>query len=477
MDTILFLVAMTRRKTKIVCTVGPTSWNEKVLKAMIRAGMTVVRVNGAFADVAELNRVEQLARNIDDNIALMLDIKGHEVRLNKFQEAIKVKKGQIIEIGNSSTDEIFPVTYPTLWKDLKVGQKIMVDKGITALEIIEITNAGKIRAKVIFGEIIAPGKGMNFPNAMLSNDALTEIDKEQIKYCAKNSWEYVSASFIRNTEDIETVRKQIGNYNMRLIAKIEDQQGVNNIDEIIEASDGIMIARGDLGSELPLEKLPMIQKIIIRKCNSMAKPVILATNLLESMTSNIFPTRAEVTDVANGVLEGADALMTSSETAQGKHPVESVAMLNKIALETEQYLVPEFTGQNFFKDPEYSLFPAQAIYKTLTQQQVDKVLVISENGNISRILSSYNFSQPIFSFVHEKVFRNQLCLTKNVTGIIYKNSAKRNSVIIKNLIEFAYNNKLVKKNERLLITGQVKETDDPSPFIFELLKVRDILNN
>jgi len=466
---------MNNRKTKIVCTIGPASWEEKTVKAMFKAGMNVARINGAFADVAELDRVKKLIRGIDPRIALMLDIKGHEVRLNKFADPLFVKKGDEVVIGSSKDDFIYPVTFPGLWKDLKAGQKIMVDKGAVCLEITKITKEGKIHTKVIFGDKISPGKGMNFPGAKLSNEAITEIDKEQIRHCAENGWEYVSASFIRNTEDVAAVKKAIGESNILLIAKIEDQQGVDNIDEIIEACDGIMIARGDLGSELPLEKLPMLQKVIIRKCNQMAKPVILATNLLESMTSNVFPTRAEVTDVANGVMEGTDALMTSGETAQGRYPVESVEMLNKIATETEQYLEPMFIKQDFSDDDNYSLFPAQAVSESAINHKIDKILIISERGDLLRIVARYNLPQPIIAFVTEKIFRNQLSLTKNVTAYVYKAKSKNSDKITRDLINFAYTEKLVNLSDKVIVTGRITGSDTPSPFIFELVQVKDVL--
>lgn len=466
---------MNQRKTKIVCTIGPASWDEKTVKAMFKAGMNVARINGAFADIAELTRVKQLIRTIDPRIALMLDIKGHEVRLNKFAHPLFINKGDEVIIGSSEADAIYPVTFPNLWKDLQVGQKIMVDKGAVGLEVTKITKSGKIYTKVIFGDKISPGKGMNFPGAKLSNGAITPIDREQIRHCAQDGWEYVSASFIRNKHDVAAVRKVIGESNMHLVAKIEDQQGVDNIDEIIETSDGIMIARGDLGSELPLEKLPRLQKVIIRKCNALAKPVILATNLLESMTVNVFPTRAEVTDVANGVMEGTDALMTSGETAQGKYPVESVEMLSKIALETEQYLEPLFITQDFSDDENYALFPAQAIYESTISQKIDKVLVISEKGDLLRIIARYNLHQPILAFVSEKIFRNQLSLTKNVMAYVYKAKSKKSTTIVKDLLNFAYGEKLININDKVIITGRITGSDTPSPFIFELVKVKDVL--
>lgn len=462
---------MNYRRTKIVCTIGPSSWNAETVKSMFEAGMNVARINGAFADVAELQRVEKLIRGISPRIALMLDIKGHEVRLNKFSEALPIRKGDVVVLGKDSTENIYPATFPNLYKDIEVGQKIMMDKGAAGLEVVKITTDGKIHAQVLFGEKIAPGKGMNFPGAKLSNEAITDIDKEQIVYCGKAGWEFVSASFIRNKHDIAVVKEAFGDSKINLIAKIEDQQGVDNIDDIIENSDGIMIARGDLGSELPLEKLPWLQKQIIHKCNQKAKPVILATNLLESMTVNVFPTRAEVTDVANGVMEGTDCLMTSGETAQGKYPIESVEMLDKIARETEQYLEPMFISETYYSSNDLTLFPAQAIYESAMDPEVDKVLVLSESGIESRILSRYNLPQPVIAFVSNVVFQNQLNLTKNVQGYVFTSDKKDRDTIVRELIQFALKEKLILNVDRVIVTGKVNDADSNSPYLFEYFDV------
>lgn len=463
------------RKTKIVCTIGPASWDAKTVKLMYLAGMNVARINGAFADVEELSRVEKLIRNVSPNIALMLDIKGHEVRLNKFTQAVLVKKGDEIIIGNTPEDEIYPATFPELWKDLKPGQKIMVDKGATGLEITKITSSGKIHAKILFGEKVAPGKGMNFPGAKLSNEAITDIDKKQIKYCAEAGWEFVSASFIRNKNDVAEVRKAFGENKIHLIAKIEDQQGVENIDEIISESDGIMIARGDLGSEMPLEKLPMIQKQLIYKSNHAAKPVILATNLLESMTVNIFPTRAEVTDVANGVLEGTDALMTSGETAQGKHPVESVEMLDRLAVETEQYLDPIYINGDLHTKEDLSLFPSQAVFEASLDPKVDKIIVLSNTGIEPRILARFNIAQPIFAFVNDDITRNQLNLTKCVQAVVFRPKRDTHDEIIVEIVKFAINQKFVLPTDRIVITGKTTSKTVASPYIYEVIDINKFI--
>lgn len=465
---------ITQAKTKIVCTIGPASWDKKVLTKMHASGMDVARINGAFADVEELKRVENLIRSISKDIALMLDIKGHEVRLNKFPQSLFVNVGDEVTLGTDKNDGIYPATYPNLYKDIKPGQKIMVDKGATGLEVTKITNSGKIHTKVLFGEKIAPGKGMNFPGAKLSNAALTDIDKEQIAYAKDAGWEFVSASFIRNVKDIKSVREVLSGSRMMLIAKIEDQQGVDNIDDIIKGADGIMIARGDLGSELPLEKLPMLQKTIIKKCNQVGKPVILATNLLESMTMNIFPTRAEVTDVANGVLEGTDALMTSAETAQGRNPIDSIRMLERIAKETEQYLEPLLLHDEKSDQVELLTMTSKAIQAAATENNNLKVIVISETGDEVRALARMNLPQHVIAFVPDQLTRNQLMLSKGVLSVVANFSDVSKQTIAKKLVSSAIDRNLITKNDYILVTGRLPHSKD-STLIFVYQQAKSLL--
>jgi pyruvate kinase len=271
------------KRTKIVCTIGPASWDPAVLTEMIKNGMNVARVNGAFADVAELERVENLIRGISNDVALMLDIKGTEVRLNRFGEPFDVAIDEIVEIGNSDQHRIFPATYPNLYQDLEIGQHMLFDDGNVEMVVVEITSDGIIKGKVIRPGKFKEGKSINTPGAKLKNPPLTEKDKEQMEFVRERGWEFVAASFIRDKDDAQLVYSLLKGYATKLIAKIEDVHGVTNIDEIIPEVDGVMVARGDMAVEMPFEKIPMIQKDLIFKCNMAGKPVIVATQMLESM--------------------------------------------------------------------------------------------------------------------------------------------------------------------------------------------------
>lgn len=465
---------MNKKKTKIVCTIGPSSWEPKVLRKMIEAGMNVARINGAFADLEELDRVAQLVRSLSGNVALLLDIKGHEVRLNKFPEKLPVSEGTEVMIGSSEKDPIYPVTYPDLYKDIEVGQKVYVDKGEVVMKVTDIRDQ-KIFAKVQSGTVIAPGKGMNFPGAQLQNEPLTSRDIEQIKHVDKRHWDFIAASFVRSADDIHAIREVLGNSHTKLIAKIEDGQGVKNIDSIIEAADGVMIARGDLGSELPLERLPIIQKNIIYKCNQAAKPVITATNMLESMTEKVFPTRAEVTDVANAVMEGTDALMTSGETTTGKYPVKSVEMMSRIAFENEKYVDQEIIASLHLDDHQISVAICKAAFEVADSLDLSKIFVITQGGTTARILARYMLKTPIYAFVSREIDKRQLELTRGVYPFIFPKHYKDRDAAIHAIITYGIDEKLINKKDRVLVVGRAADTQTFFPNIFEYIDVAEFL--
>lgn len=296
--------------------------------------MNVARVNGAFADEAELDKVTKLVRDVDANVGLMMDVKGPEVRMNKFAADKVIKPGDQIIIGSSEADEIYPANYPNLYEFMKVGQRMVVGDGDVELILREVRD-GKMYTEVVYGELLKRGKALNLPGAEYTSSTLTDRDIANLKHSLTLGWGYVSASFIQNAASARIVREYLKGSNMQLIAKIEDQQGVDNIDEILAEVDGIMVARGGLGVELGLEKVPMVERLLIERANAAGKPSITATQMLESMITNPRPTRAEVNDVATAILLGSDAVMLSGESASGKYPVEAVKWLKKMAVEIE----------------------------------------------------------------------------------------------------------------------------------------------
>ncbi len=343
------------KNTKIICTIGPASWDQEVMRKMIENGMNVARVNGAFADPDELDKVRNLVRNVSEDVGLMVDIKGPEVRLNKFPNPIKVEIEDTIIIGNNDSEDIYTANYQDLYKSVEEGQRILVGDGDVEL-ILEEVKEDKMITTVKYGKEIKPGKAINLPGCDYSKLVMTEKDKTNLAHGIKTGWTSVSASFIQNAKSAQTVRNFINENSkdipekdrMELFAKIEDRNGIINIKDILEVVDGIMIARGGLGVELGLEKVPLAQRILINECNEANVKEITATQMLESMTDNPRPTRAEVNDVATAVLHGTDFVMLSSESAAGKYPIEAVEWLTKIILETEtlmSYGYREFCGK------------------------------------------------------------------------------------------------------------------------------------
>ncbi len=466
------------KKTKIIATIGPSSWPIQTLTQMYKNGMNAVRVNGAFADNEELKKVSTLARSISDKIILILDIKGHEVRLNRFDEPLKIKKGDEVVIGSSIKDAIYPVTYPVLYKDLTPGIRLLLDDGNVILEVTKIQNQ-KIHTKVILGSLLKPAKGMNIPGVKLSNPPLTERDIEQIKFCIKDGWDYVAESFVRNREDVLAIKKYTDGSHMKIIAKIEDLQGVENFDEILEEVEGVMVARGDLGIEVPYERLPMLQKGMIKKCNAKGKPVITATQMLESMIEKPFATRAEISDVANSIIDGTDVIMLSSETSAGAYPAEAVETMRRIAVETEKYIKPKLLD-DVPAASEITNATTKAAFEICTSLDIDAVIAVTRTGRTARILSRFKIKQPIYTFVSQDYYMRRMNLSRGVYPFTYNAKYKDRDAALNAIIKEAVDRKLVKKTHKVLVIGNAAKAIDREvyfPNIFEIVEIGKFLQH
>ena len=336
------------KKTKIVCTMGPNTDNREIMKELALNGMDVARFNFSHGDHAEhkhrLEILESVREELGIPIASLLDTKGPEIRTGKLKDGKKVtlKEGDLYTL---TTEEIVGdetrgyINYAGLAEDVKPGDRILIDDGLIELHVREV-NGTDIVCRIENGGELGEKKGVNVPGVRVKLPALTDKDKEDIRFGVDAGFDFVAASFVRNADAIREIREILDEKGsaMQIIAKIENEEGIENIDSIIEASDGIMVARGDMGVEIPAEKVPHIQKMIIRKCNLACKVVITATQMLDSMIRNPRPTRAEVSDVANAVYEGTDAVMLSGEAAMGSYPIEAVRMMSQIAEESEKYL-------------------------------------------------------------------------------------------------------------------------------------------
>jgi pyruvate kinase len=337
------------RKTKIVCTIGPTSESEEIFKKLVLNGLNVARLNFSHGNHEEhkkrIHTIKKVREELGSVTAIMLDTKGPEIRTRDFQNGqIELSKGQEFILTSRDVlgnNEIGSVTYDKFAVDVKKGDYILIDDGLICLQVVETINPTDLKCIVQNGGTVKNKKGINVPNVKINLPALTPKDISDIKFGIEQGIDFIAASFIRKADDVISIRKILEENNagdIMIISKIENREGVENIDEIIRASDGIMVARGDLGVEIPAEEVPLVQKSLIKKCNEAGKPVITATQMLDSMMRNPRPTRAEVSDVATAIFEGSDAIMLSGETASGSYPVEAVKTMSKIAVNIENSL-------------------------------------------------------------------------------------------------------------------------------------------
>jgi len=463
-----------KKKTKIVCTIGPTSWDPEVMKKMIENGMDAARVNGAFADPEEMDKVKKLVRDVSDKVSLILDIKGPEVRMNKFPEPIQLTIGQEIVIGDSEAEKIYPANYPGLYKSVEVGQKILVGDGDVELEVMAIKE-DKMYCSVIYGELLKPGKALNLPGCNYATEVLTAKDKINLEHAIKTGWDFVSPSFIQNRAAAQEVKDFIKGTNIQILAKIEDQEGVNNIDDILEIVDGVLVARGGLGVELGLSKVHEAQKILVEKSARAGKPVIVATQMLESMITNPRPTRAEANDVASAIEAGADAIMLSGESSIGKYPAEAVAFMAATALEIESNLVPKIIDSA----PIGASSTADALAKAAAElcidmnQEIDKVIIVSKSGTTARILTRHSINQPIYVYVSEDIIARTLLLSKNIIGA-YKQDAVNDDRddAVQSILKRSKEEGIIISGEKvLLICKTPKDGGAYFPNIFEVIDI------
>ena len=456
------------KKTKIVCTIGPASESEEVLKQLMLNGLNVARLNFSHGTHEEhkkrIDTIKKLREELDLPIAIMLDTKGPEIRIKTFKNGeVTLQTGDIFTLTTREVEgdeTIVSVSYEGLPKDVSKGTRILIDDGLVELEVIEIVNGTDIRCTVLNGGTIKDRKGVNVPNVPINLPAVTEKDIEDIKFGIENDVDFIAASFIRKAEDVLQIRKILeenGGEDIEIISKIENQQGVDNIDEIIEASDGIMVARGDLGVEIEAEKIPILQKQIIKKCNLAGKPVITATQMLDSMMRNPRPTRAEVTDVANAILDGTDAVMLSGETASGKYPIESVKTMYNIALNTEsssQYLETLQSKRTLDNHISTTNAISRATCTTAEDLKASAIITATSSGYTSKAVSKFRPQSPIIAATTSEKVMRKLALVWGVYPVLSKKSENTDEVIDMS-IHSAMMKGYVKEGDLIVITAGI----------------------
>lgn len=390
------------KKTKIICTMGPNTGDRELLKALALNGMDIARFNFSHGDYEEqkgrLDLLKSVREELDIPVAALLDTKGPEIRtgLLKDEKKVTLKEGDTYTLTTRDIvgdEHIGHINYAGLNEDVVPGNKILIDDGLIELEV-EKVDGTDIVCRVLNGGELGTRKGVNVPNVKIKLPALTEKDKEDIRFGIEQGFDFIAASFVRNADAIREIRAILDENaaNMGIIAKIENAEGIENIDEIIEESDGIMVARGDMGVEIPPEQVPYIQKLIIRKCNAACKPVITATQMLDSMIRNPRPTRAEVTDVANAVYDGTDAVMLSGETAMGKYPLEALKMMAHIVEDSESHLDYSYYRQRrITRENEQNISNAVCYSSVATAHNLKAKAIVapSISGFTTRMLSKW----------------------------------------------------------------------------------------
>ncbi|HIV53221.1 MAG TPA: pyruvate kinase [Candidatus Mediterraneibacter norwichensis] len=454
------------RKTKIICTLGPATDKEGIMEALIREGMNVARFNFSHGTHEEqknrLEKLKTLRRQFDRPIAALLDTKGPEIRIGCFKDhRITLEEGQKFTLVNDETEgtqEQVTISYKDLYKDVKPGDSILIDDGLVGMEVVEISDKD-IVCIVKNGGDISDHKGVNVPGVELKMPFISQKDREDLLFGIQEDFDFVAASFTRTADDVKEMRKLLndnGGRDIHIIAKIENQQGVDNIDAIIEEADGIMIARGDMGVEIPLEHVPIIQQKIIEKVYEAGKVVITATQMLDSMMIHPRPTRAETTDVANAIYQGTSAIMLSGETAAGKYPVEALKMMVKIAAHMERNI--EYNGifrrRERSEDPDITNAISHATCMTAIDLKANAILAVSKTGNTARMISKYRPECLIVGCSSsEKVYR-QLNLSWGILPLQIREEYS-SEILCLRAIEAAQAHGIVGDGDKVVFTGGI----------------------
>ena len=477
------------KKTKIVCTIGPASQSPEVLEQLIKNGMNVARLNFSHGSHEEhlekIKTIKRIRRKLNVPLGLMLDTKGPEIRIGKFEEKEYFLKPDDIFtlttrniVGNK---DIVSVSYEGLPQDVEKGSIISVDDGLIQLEVIEIKDGTEIVCRVQNNGVISNNKGVNLPGRVTNLPSITPKDVDDIKFGIENGIDMIAASFVRKKEDIYDIRKVLedhGGEDILIISKIESQEGVDNADEIIEASDGIMVARGDLGVEIRTELIPLVQKEIIRKCNKAAKPVITATQMLDSMQRNPRPTRAETTDVANAIIDGTDCVMLSGETAAGKYPVEAVKTMRDICITTE--LSDDFEENIYQTEIDRKITTTNAISKSTctiaSQLRAKAIITCTASGNTAKAVSKFRPRTNIIACTIDEKVARRLSVSWGVYPIIVE-KAHETDELIERAIVGALKENYVQEGDLTVLTAGIPLGVSGTSNLIKVHVIGDIIAN
>lgn len=476
------------RKTKIVCTIGPASESVEKLEELIDAGMNVARLNFSHGDHDEhkvrIDRINEAARKKGKVVGILLDTRGPEIRTHSMKEGrVELVTGQHVNISMTEvegTNEVFSVTYDKLIEDVGEGATILLDDGLIQLEVTgKDEEKGLIHTLVVNSGVLKNKKGVNVPDVQVQLPGMTEKDASDILFGIKEGVDFIAASFVRRASDVMEIRSLLeanGGSSLQIIPKIENGEGVDNIDEIIQVSDGLMVARGDLGVEIPSEEVPLIQKRLIEKCNQAGKPVITATQMLDSMQHNPRPTRAEASDVANAILDGSDAIMLSGETAAGLYPVESVRTMDKIARHTEEAVDYRSVVTTRRREKQGNMTEAigQAAAYTALNLNVKAVLAPTRSGHTARMIAKYRPGCPVIALTDSEKSSKKLTLVWGIYPIVGKD-VRSIDEILQDSVDQSVKHEYVKHGDVVIITAGVPVGEVGTTNLMKIHVVGDLL--
>lgn len=453
-------------RTKVICTLGPSCDNDEVMRGLLENGMDCARMNFSHGDHAEhferLSRFRRIRDELGLNTAVLLDTKGPEIRTGDFKEKVTLVEGEDFLISHKEiegTAQAMSISYKDLHKDIQKGQLILIDDGLVGIRAKEIMPNGDVRCVIENGGEVSSHKSINVPGAYIKLPALTERDESDILFAVENEYDFIAMSFVRSAADVQHVRRlldQHGGSHIHIISKIENQQGVDNLDEIIRASDGVMVARGDLGVEIPVEEVPVIQKKIIKRCLEQFKIVVVATQMLDSMIRNPRPTRAEASDVANAIFDGATCTMLSGETANGRYSVDALRTMRSIAEKAEASVNYWGRLRNTKLNSGTSITDAisMATCNTAMTLNADCISTVSNSGHTARAISRLHPACPIVCATPDPRVERQLRLCWGVTPVLAK-QVKSTDALFNVAIEAAEKTGIVKSGDLLVITAGV----------------------
>ncbi|GAA0429505.1 pyruvate kinase [Lentibacillus halophilus] len=476
------------RKTKIVCTIGPSSESVETLTQLIDAGMNVARLNFSHGNYDEhkmrINQIREAAAKTGKTVAILLDTKGPEIRTGSFINGeADILKDSIVYVTMDDiegTAERFSITYSGLIDDVHPGSKILLDDGLIELEVLEIDHERReLKTKALNEGTIKNKKGVNVPNVRINLPGITDKDAADIKFGIEQGVDFIAASFVRRPSDILEIQELLEAYDathLNVIPKIENQEGIDNIESILEVSDGLMVARGDLGVETPAQDVPLVQKELIAQCNTVGKPVIIATQMLDSMERNPRPTRAEASDVANAIFDGTDAIMLSGETAAGDYPIESVQTMNAIARKTETALDHTLILSNRSKSSHMTITDAisQSVTHTAMNLSVSAIITPTESGHTARMISKYRPKVPIVAVTFSEVVNRQLGLVWGVHAIM-GNKARSTDEMLDISIDQSLSTDLFERGSRVIITAGVPVGESGTTNLMKVHVIGDVM--